>query len=182
MRKLILSMFLSLDGYIAGPGGEFAPPPWSDEVSRAWSGWASETGGHILYGRVNFEFNRGFWTSPDAEGMPEAPFMNATPKSVASRTLAGDLGWNGRAVADLAAEVERLKAQDGKDVLSFGGAGLAHSLIAADLVDEYRLMITPTLLGGGLRLFPDGVRRELELIEEQRLDVGSLIVRYARKG
>jgi dihydrofolate reductase len=181
MRKLILSMFMSLDGYIAGPGGEFVPPPWSDEVGREWSGWASETGGHILYGRINFEFNKGFWTSDEAKGMPETPFMNATPKTVASRTLKGDLGWNGRATSDLAAEVAQLKAQDGKDILSFGGAGLAYSLIAQDLVDDYRLMITPTLLGGGLRLFPDGVRRDLALVEEKRLDVGSLILRYAAK-
>lgn len=181
MRKLILSMFMSLDGYIAGPGGEFVPPPWSDEVGREWSGWASETGGHILYGRVNFEFNKGFWTSDEAKGMPETPFMNATPKSVVSRTLEGDLGWNGRAVSDLAAEVARLKAEPGKDILSFGGAGLAQSLIAQDLPDEYLLMITPSLLGGGLKLFPDGVRRDLELVESKTLDVGSLIVRYARK-
>ena len=180
MRKLILSMFMSLDGYIAGPGGEFVPPRWSDEVAREWSGWAKEAGGHILYGRVNFEFNKGFWTSDEAKDMPETGFMNATPKSVASRTLTGDLGWNGRAVADVAAEVARLKAQDGKDVLCFGGSSLAQSLIAQDLPDEYRLMVTPTLLGGGLRLFPDGVRRDLELVESQTLDVGSLIVRYAR--
>ena len=181
MRKLILSMFMSLDGYIAGPGGEFVPPPWSDEVEREWSGWASEAGGHILYGRVNFEFNKGFWTSAEAEGMPQTPFTNATPKTVASRSLTGDLGWNGHAVSDLAEAVARLKAQDGKPILSFGGAGLAHALIAQDLADEYRLMVTPTLLGGGLRLFPDGVRRELTLLDERRLDVGSLIVRYARK-
>jgi dihydrofolate reductase len=180
MRKLILSMFMSLDGYIEGPGGEFAPPPWSDEVGREWSGWASQTGGHILYGRVNFEFNKAFWTSDDAKGMPETPFMNAIAKSVASRTLSGDLGWNGHAAGDLAAEVARLKAEPGKDILSFGGAGLAHSLIAGDLVDEYRLMVTPTLLGGGKRLFPDGVRRDVKLVEEKRLDVGSLILRYAR--
>lgn len=179
MRKLILSMFMSLDGYIEGPDG-FVAPAWSDEVGREWSGWAREYGGHILYGRVNFEFNKGFWTSDDAKDMPEAGFMNRMPKSVASRTLTGDLGWNGRAVGDLAAEVARLKAEDGKDVLSFGGAGLAHSLIAQDLVDEYRLMVRPLLLGGGKRLFPDGVHRDLRLVEEKRLDVGALIVRYAR--
>jgi len=180
MRKLILSMFMSLDGYVEGPGGEFAPPPWSDDVGREWSGWATEAGGHILYGRANFEFNKAFWTSDEAKGMPQTPFMTATAKSVASRTLSGDLGWNGHAVGDLAAEVARLKALPGKDVLSFGGAGLAHSLIEQDLVDEYRLMITPVLLGGGKRLFPDGVRRDLKLVEDKRLDVGSVILRYAR--
>ena len=180
-RKLILAMFVSLDGYIAGPGGEFVPPPWSDDVARESPEWASENGGHILYGRVNFEFNKAFWTTNEAKGMPETPFMTDTAKSVASRTLKGDLGWKGHAVADLAAEVARLKAQPGKDILSFGGAGVAHSLIEQDLPDEYRLMITPSLLGGGLRLFPDGVRRDLELVESKALDVGSLIVRYARK-
>jgi dihydrofolate reductase len=140
-----------------------------------------ETGGHILYGRANFEFNKGFWTSPDAARMPQTEGMNRLGKSVISRTLTGDLGWNGHAAADLAAEVARLKSQPGKDILAFGGAGLAHSLVAADLPDEYRLMITPALLGGGKRLFPDGVRRELRLLESHALDVGSLIVRYAPK-
>ncbi|MBW8812147.1 MAG: dihydrofolate reductase [Caulobacterales bacterium] len=180
MRKLILSMFMSLDGYVEGPGGEFAPPPWSDDVAQKWSGWAMESGGHILYGRVNFEFNKGFWTSAEAAGMPQTEEMNRLPKSVMSRTQSGDLGWNGQAAGDLAAEVARLKALPGKDILSFGGAGLAHSLIAADLPDEYRLMITPQLLGGGKRLFPEGVRRELKLVESHVLDVGSVIVRYAR--
>ncbi|HET6970342.1 MAG TPA: dihydrofolate reductase family protein [Phenylobacterium sp.] len=180
MRKLILSMFVSLDGYIEGPGGEFAPPPWSDQVAEQWSGWAMENGGHILYGRVNFEFNKGFWTSPDAAGMPQAEDMNRLAKSVASRSLTGDLGWNGHAVGDVAAEVARLKAEPGKDILSFGGAGLAHSLIEQDLPDEYRLMVTPQLLGGGKRLFPDAVRRDLKLVESFALDVGSVILRYAR--
>jgi dihydrofolate reductase len=181
MRKLILSMFMSLDGYVEGPNGEFVPPAWSDQVAAKWSGWAMETGGHILYGRANFEFNKAFWTSADAAGMPQTEEMNRLPKSVMSRTLTGDLGWNGRAANDLAAEVARLKAEPGKDILSFGGAGLAHSLIAEDLPDEYRLMITPTLLGGGKRLFPDGVRRELTLVESHVLDVGSVILRYVRK-
>ncbi|WP_293675918.1 dihydrofolate reductase family protein [uncultured Phenylobacterium sp.] len=179
MRKLILSMFMSLDGYIEGPDG-FVQPAWSDEVAREWSGWAGENGGHLLYGRVNFEFNRGFWTSDEARDLPEREFMNSLSKSVASRTLTGDLGWNGRAVADVAAEVARLKAEDGKAILSFGGAALAHSLIAQDLADEYRVMVGPVLLGGGKRLFPEGVHRDLRLVESRRLDVGSLILRYER--
>ena len=181
MRKLILSMFISLDGYIAGPGGEFIQPPWSDEVAREWSGWAGENGGHLLFGRVNFEQMRDFWTSDDAKDLPETGFMNALPKTALSRTLSGDIGWNGRATADLAGEVARLKAEGGKDVLCFGGAGVSHALVAQDLADEYRLMIAPMLFGGGLSLFPEGVRRDLELVESQTLDVGSLIVRYAKK-
>jgi len=185
MRKLILSMVTSLDGYIEGPGGEFTPPPWSDEVEREWPEWGMEAGGLFLYGRVNFVFQREFWGAADtdpnspAAGISYAGTLNRAPKVMVSRTLTGDPGWNGRVLdGDLAEGVRALKAQPGKDIISFGGAGLAHSLIAADLVDEYRLMVTASLFGGGKRLFPDGVRQDLELVEFKRLDVGSLILGY----
>src|SRR3546814_9030483 len=71
MAKLVLSMFTSLDGYIEKPGGVFAPPAWSDDLERHWSGHALERAGHLLYGRTNFLFNKGFWGA--AETDPESP-------------------------------------------------------------------------------------------------------------
>jgi len=61
MRKLVLAMFTSLDGYVAGSKGEFIPPTWFDDLERDWSGYALARAGHLLYGRVNFLFNKGFW-------------------------------------------------------------------------------------------------------------------------
>ena len=188
MRKLLLSQVVSLDGFTTGPDGEFVPPPWSDQVAEEWSGWAMETGGVFLYGRANFVFQREFWgaaeTDPDspAAGIPYAKVLNAFPKVVVSRTLTGDPGWNARRIGgDLAADIAALKAEPGKDIVCFGGATLARSLGDLDLIDGYRLMIAPYLLGGGKRLFPEGVNRDFELTECKQTDVGSVIVSYARK-
>lgn len=188
MRKLVLAMFTSLDGYIAGPNDAFIPPQWSGDLERHWSGHALERAGHLLYGRVNFLFNKGFWEPADSDptspaaAIPHADAMNRLPKTVFSRSLAGDPGWNGTLVRDdLPGAVARLKETGEGDLYSFGGAGLAQSLIAHDLVDEYRLMITPDLFGGGKRLFEPGFPRlGLDLIETRPLDTGAVILHYRR--
>jgi dihydrofolate reductase len=188
MAKLVLSMFTSLDGYIEGPGGEFVPPAWSDDLERHWAGYALERAGHLLYGRVNFLFNKGFWslaeTDPNspAAGIPHAATMNRLPKTVVSATLTGDPGWNATLVqGDLAGAVARLKTTAAGDIYSFGGAGLANSLVALDLPDEYRVMVTPLLLGDGKRLFDPGLPRlTLSLIGVQPLDTGAVILHYRR--
>ncbi|MBW6396666.1 dihydrofolate reductase family protein [Roseomonas sp. HJA6] len=190
MADLVLSIFTSLDGYFTKPGGAFAPPPWSDEVEREWSLAALKRARHLLYGRVNFLFNKGFWspaeTDPSsmAAGISYAPLMNGLPKTVVSRTLTGDPGWNGRiAGPDLAAEVARLKREvTGGDIFAFGGGGLANSLLALDLVDEFWLLITPELYGSGDPFFRAG-RPEVRmtLTECRPLDVGSVILRYRRQ-
>jgi len=189
MRKLVLALFMSIDGYIAGPGGEFIGPEWSGDLERHWSGYSLERAGHLLYGRINFLFNKGFWepaaTDPNspAAGIPHAATMNRLPKTVVSRTLSADPGWNARlARGDLSSTVAELKQTAAGDIFSFGGAGLAQSLIARDLIDEYRLMITPNLLGDGLRLFAPGFeRRQLKLLESKQLDTGAVIVHYERR-
>jgi dihydrofolate reductase len=184
MAKLVLAMFMSLDGYVAGPNGEFVPPPWSTEVGEAWANHNLKNAGHLIYGRANFEFNKAHWTSPAAARQPETEMMNRLPKTVVSRTLSGDPGWNAVLVADdLPAVVRGLKKSVTEgDIYSFGGAGLAENLIRQDLVDEYYLMVTPNLLGDGKRLFAAGIAKgELELIQARRLDIGSIILHYRRK-
>ncbi|HET8727606.1 MAG TPA: dihydrofolate reductase family protein, partial [Alphaproteobacteria bacterium] len=123
-------------------------------------------------------------TDPDspAAGIPHAATMNRLPKTVVSTTLSGDPGWNATVVKDdLAGAVSRLKAGATGDVYSFGGAGLANSLVALDLVDEYRLMVTPGLLGDGKRMFEGGLPRiALDLIEAKPLDTGAVILHYRR--
>jgi dihydrofolate reductase len=188
VRKLVLSMFVSLDGYIAGPNGEFIGPQWSGDLERHWSGYALERAGHLLYGRVNFLFNKGFWepaatdANSPAAAIPHAATMNRLPKTVVTRTLAGDPGWNGRvARGELSSAVAELKQTAAGDIFSFGGAGLAQSLIERDLIDEYRVMITPGLLGGGLRLFAPGFERQpLQLLGSRQLDTGAVILHYQR--
>ena len=188
MAKLILSMFMSLDGYIEPPAG-FEPPPWSKDVEAKWSQAALAGAGHLIYGRVNFLFNKAFWSA--AETDPASPAatisyaatMNRLPKTVASRMLTGDPGWNARIVAqDLPGAVAALKRETQGDIFCFGGAGLANSLVALDLVDEFRLMVTPLLFGDGKRLFGPGRRRlAIRHVETAPTDVGSVILRYARE-
>jgi dihydrofolate reductase len=188
MAKLVLSMFTSLDGYIEKPGGEFVPPAWSDDLSEHWSGYALSRAGHLLYGRTNFLFNKGFWSAADtdpqspAAGIDYAGTMNRLPKTVFSTTLTGDPGWNATLVKDdLAGAVNRLKAEAPGDLYLFGGAGIANSLVALDLPDEYRLMVTPTLFGDGKWLFEPGrPHLALTLIEAKPLDTGAVILHYRR--
>ena len=188
MAKLVLSMFISLDGYIEGPGGEFVPPAWSDEVEQHWSGHSLARAAHLIYGRTNFEFNKGFWSAAEtdpqspAAGISYAATMNRLPKTVVSSTLTGDPGWNGTVAGpDLSGAVARLKQSVTGDIYSYGGAGVANSLMALDLVDEYRLMVTPVILGGGKRLFDSGLPRlALKLIESKPLDTGAVILHYLR--
>ena len=139
MAKLVLAMFISVDGYIEGPNGQFVPPAWSNDFERHWPGYALANAGHLVYGRTNFLFNRDFWsaaeTDPDspAAAISHAPAMNRLPKTVISRTLSGNPGWNATLVKeDLAGAIGRLKLEGGKDVYAFGGAGLANSLIRLD--------------------------------------------------
>ncbi|RJF90364.1 dihydrofolate reductase family protein [Sphingomonas cavernae] len=186
MGKLVVSVFTSLDGYIEPESG-FEGPAWSDDLDRNWSGHALERARHIVYGRVNFEFNRDFWsaadTDPDspAAGISYASTMNGLPKTMFSRTLTGDPGWNGTIARDIAETIAKLKREVDGDIFAFGGASLSSALIAADVVDEIMIMILPVLWGGGRRMFElKHARQELELIESRQLDTGAMLMRYAR--
>ena len=187
MRQVILAMFMSLDGYFAGPGGEFIPPPMSDDLSRHWSDANVEDAGTLLYGRVSFEFNSQFWPSLEAD--PTTPNatrtfarrMNDLPKVVFSTTLK-EVGWNARVVgANVAGAVEALRHEPGKDMVLIAGADLASSFMKLDLIDVYRILITPTLLGEGIPLFRGGFDvRPLELMRHQALDSGAMVLEYRR--
>lgn len=187
MAKVVLSMFMTLDGYFAGQGGEFIPPAWSQGM-EAWALEAMQQSGHFLYGRINFEFNKGFWeaakTDPDspAASVSYAGDMNSKPKTVFSRTLKGDPGWNASLVSeDIPGAVARLKTTNEKDLFLFGGATLARSFIDLDLVDEYRLLVTPVIQGAGERLFGVGTRHsDLTFLESRPIDTGAVLLRYRR--
>lgn len=188
MRKVILAMFISLDGYIEGPKGEFVPPAWSDDLQRHWADDNVDRAGLLLYGRRNFEFNAGFWQPAETDANNPASFrafasrMNALPKLCFSRTLS-TVDWNGRLVRDdIAGEIARLKQEPGKDMMMFGGADIARFFIGLDLFDEYRIMVTPTLLGDGKRLFDGGYeRRQLQHTDTRQMDTGAVILTYERK-
>ena len=184
MRKLIYSMGVSLDGYIAGPGGEFDWAAPDEELHRFHNEQTRELGAHLLGRRLYEEMV--YWETADEQ--PSAPehalefarIWKALPKIVFSNTL-DEVEGNTRLARDgLAEEVARLKEQPGKD-LAVGGAGLASTLIELGLVDEYRLFVSPVVLGGGTPYFPALEERiDLELVETRTFGSRVVYVRYQR--
>jgi dihydrofolate reductase len=184
MRKLIYSFGVSLDGFIAAPDGDIDWSAPDEELHRFHNQQARELGAEI-YGRRLYEVMRFWETVEEDPATPEhmlefARIWKQTPKIVFSRTLERVEG-NFRLVRDDAAEeVARLKQEPGKD-LAVGGAGLASTFIKAGLVDEYRLFVSPVILGGGTPYFPPlDERINLELLETRTFGSRVVYVRYRR--
>ena len=182
MNKLIYSFGVSLDGFIAGPEGEFDWSAPDEELHRFHNEQARDLGAH-LYGRRLWEVMRSWQTMDEDPEAPEpivefAKIWKATPKIVFSRTLESVEG-NARLVREgLAEEVARLKAEAGGD-LAVGGAGLASSCVQLGLVDEYRLFVNPVVVGGGTSFFPALKERiDLELVETKTFGSRVVYLRY----
>jgi dihydrofolate reductase len=184
MRKLIYSMGVSLDGYIAGPDGTFDWSMPDEEQHRVHNEQMRELGGHLC-GRRLYETMR-VWDDVDERSAPGETALEftriwrATPKFVFSATL-DEVGPNATLVREEAvAEVRRLKQEPGGP-LAVGGAGLAATLVRADLVDEYSLFVNPVVVGGGTPFFPpfEG-KLELDLLETRTFGSRVVNVRYAR--
>jgi dihydrofolate reductase len=158
-------------------------PFFDPETMGPVIGETMETTGALLFGRRTWQTMAAAW--PERAGDPFADRMNEIPKYVASRTLTpADLTWNNTTLLfpdDAIGEVAKLRAQDGPDLQVMGSPSLASQLISNDLVDEYRLMIEPIVLGGGKRLFPeDGTARALELVSVKTSATGVQICTYRR--
>jgi len=169
MRRLVLKMSMTLDGYVAGPNGEM---DWAQRTAhpdgKAWVGQTLEEAGAHVLGRRLYESFVGYWpTSAD----PLAPLTNSIPKIVFSRSPDREIptapGWEDPRVlgTDLTADIETLKAEPGKDLLVQGGVSFARSLVQLALIDEYRLVVHPIVLGSGKALFQDADPLDLELID-----------------
>jgi dihydrofolate reductase len=180
MRKLIYSMNPSLDGFIAGPDGDFSWAAPDAELHRFHNERVRELGGHLL-GRRLYETMVYWETSEDPPGSPGHEFAaiwRALPKVVFSNTLEKVEGNTRLASDGVAEEVTRLKAQPGKD-LAVGGAGLASACVKLGLVDEFRLFINPAVVGGGTPFFPALEERiDLELVETRTFGSRVVYVRY----
>jgi dihydrofolate reductase len=190
---IILSDFMSLDGVVQSPGGReedtdggFAHGGWSmpyfdPEAMGPVIGEGLSTTDALLFGRRTWQTMAAAW--PARAGDPFADRMNEIPKYVASRTLTqDDLTWSGSTLLspeDAIGAVRELREREGKGLQVMGSPSLAGQLVEHDLVDEYRLMIEPILLGGGKRLFPDdGQARPLELVSTTTAGTGVLICTY----
>lgn len=175
-RKLAATMFVSLDGVVESPH-EWSFPYWNDEIGKfkLQETMASDA---LLLGRVTYEGFAAAWPSrKDPEGFADR--FNSMPKYVASRTLT-KLEWNNSHLlgGDLATAVSQLKGEPGQDIVIHGSPGLIRSLAPRDLIDEYRLLVYPILLGRGKRLFDDTTRANLKLVESKAFDTGVVRLVY----
>ena len=186
MRKVIVSEFVSLDGVVEDPGGSEK----SKHGGWTWGYWNDEIGkfkldeifatGALLLGRVTYEGFAAAWPSmKDEQGFADQ--MNSLPKHVVSRTLE-KLDWNNsrQVKGNIAEEVSRLKQQPGGDILIFGSGELVRELMQHDLIDEYRLLVYPVVLGSGKRLFGDEIDKKLKLVGTKPFSSGVVLLRYQR--
>jgi dihydrofolate reductase len=184
MRKIIVSEFMTLDGVMEDPGGS---------EKKKYGGWAFKfergpegdkfkldeirDSGALLLGRITYQGFAEAWPSRTGEF---ADLMNGMPKYVVSTTLKRP-AWNNSSVIsqNIAEEVSRLKDLPGKDILIAGSARLVQTLMPHNIIDEYRLMVYPVLLGEGKRLFDGGSDMQaLRLVESKPVGEGVLILVY----
>jgi dihydrofolate reductase len=184
MRKLIYSMGVSLDGFIAGPNGEIDWGAPDEERHRFHNEETRELGAHLCGRRLYEEMV--YWeTAHEKPGISEtelefARIWKKLPKIVFSGSLEHVEGNARLAREGVAEEIAELKEQPGKD-LAIGGAGLASDAIKLDLIDEYRLFVSPVVLGGGTPYFPALEERiSLELVETRTFGSRVVYVRYRR--
>jgi dihydrofolate reductase len=184
MRKIVVSEFVSLDGVMEDPGGAegFQHGGWTFQFGSAeqeqWKAEELFKADALLLGRRIYRGFAAAWpTMPGTVAYGER--MNSLPKYVASTTLS-DMTWNATLIrGDLAEALSRLKQEDGQDILMFGSGQLVHTLHALGLIDEYRLMVFPVVLGSGKRLFPDGGEKQtLKLVESKPFPSGVVVLTY----
>ncbi|MEP7188862.1 MAG: dihydrofolate reductase family protein [Roseiflexaceae bacterium] len=173
MRRVVVTEFVSLDGVIENPA--WTAPYWNDEIAKfkADEMLASDA---LLLGRVTYEGFAAAWPGRTDEGADQ---MNNLPKYVVSTTL-DKLEWNNSRLikGNVVEELTKLKQQDGRDLLVYGSATLVQTLIQHDLVDRYRLLIYPVVVGKGKRLFKEDTIATLKLLEAQSLNSGVVALIY----
>jgi dihydrofolate reductase len=193
--RLTLHMFVTLDGVLQSPGapdedpsegfeyGGWLVPYADDDMAQAMAGFFDEADAFLL-GRRTYELFAAFWPQVTDPDDPIASRLNSLPKYVASRTLE-DVSWEGSTLlkGDVAKEVAELKGKPGRELQVHGSGGLAQTLMQHDLIDEYRLLTYPVVLGKGKRLFADGAKPvALNLIDHKTTSTGVSIDVYRPAG
>ncbi len=173
MRRLVVTEFISLDGVIENPMWTF--PYWNDEIAN-FKGEESEASDALLLGRVTYEGFAAAWPNSKDEG---ADYFNGVRKYVVSTTL-DRADWNNSMLIkdNVIEEINKLKQQDGKDIIVHGSGRLIQTLMKHDLVDSYRLLVYPLVLGKGQRLFEEGTTAKLRLVESRPFSSGANALIY----
>src|SRR5215211_3106784 len=182
MRKVVAVELVSLDGVMESPE-EWAFSYSNDEMEEAnASGMAASDA--LLMGRVTYEQMAAYWPNQPG-GVPMVDYINSVPKYVVSTTLEEPLEWNNSTMieGDVAEEVSRLKQQPGRDILIGGSGELVNTLMGHDLIDEYRLMVFPVVVGSGKHLFGEGsATKTLQLEETKTFASGVVVLSYTPAG
>jgi dihydrofolate reductase len=191
MRKVIVNEWMSFDGVVQSAGadddtsGGFAYGGWHipyfDETAQEWVADGYADAGGFLFGRRTYELLASYWPHAKPEEAPVAEPLNKLPKYVASTTLEPPLSWQNATLLprDVADGIRSLKEEDGGDLHAIGSTQLVQSLLKDDLVDAFRLMIDPLVLGGGKRFLPDdGVKRAMELVDSTVTSTGAILATY----
>lgn len=176
MRKVIAAEYVTLDGVTEG--AEWTVPFWTDDLAAIQHKLLFESDA-LLMGRVTYQGMSQAWPkSKDENGFAER--MNSLPKFVPSRTL-HELEWNATLIeGDVAEEVTRLKNLSGQHLLIYGSSVLVQYLMKHGLIDEYRLMVFPIVLGHGKRLFGEGTEVTLQLVDSKALASGVVVQTYKK--
>ncbi len=181
MRKVFMFNLVSLDGYFEGPNRDIS---WHN-VDAEFNEYAVDMLNSVdtlLFGRVTYELMANYW--PTADAMKNDPIvaekMNSLPKIVFSRTLDKVEWQNTRLVKDnIAEEIQKLKKQSGKDMVILGSGSIVSALAPLGVIDEYRIMVNPVVLGSGKSLFK-GIkdRLNLELLKTRTFKSGNVLLFY----
>lgn len=185
MRKVTMFNLMTVDGYLAGEGGDISWHHVDDEFHELAIA-ASNSGNTLLFGRVTYELMARFWTSPEAMRTDPivAAGMNRSEKIVFSRTL-HRADWNNTRLVkdDLVGEVRRLKEGAGRDLTVLGSGSIVTQLAQAGLIDEYDILVNPLVLGRGTPLFKGITERiDLKLIRSWAFRNGNVLLSYAPAG
>jgi dihydrofolate reductase len=179
-RKLVVFNMITLDGFFEGPNQDIS---WHnvDEEFNEFAIQQLQTIGAILFGRVTYEGMASYWPTDAAlaDDAEVAGKMNSIPKIVFSKTLA-KASWNNTTLlkGDLAQEIGRLKQQPGKDLFIFGSGNLTANMTRLGLVDEYRLIVNPVVLGNGTPMFQPGELLKLKLLQAKPFKSGNVLLIY----
>lgn len=178
MRKIVVFNYISLDGFIAGPNGEIDWFAWDDETAQ-YSKELADSFDTMLFGRVTYELMAGYWPTVTTEDPIITENMNNSSKIVFSRTL-DKADWNNtRLVREiLPEEISKMKQQPGKDMVIFGSGSIVAHLTQLDLIDDYRMLVNPVILGSGIRQFSDKNTTQLKLVESKTFTIGLVMLHY----
>ncbi|MDP4216510.1 MAG: dihydrofolate reductase family protein [Bacteroidota bacterium] len=188
MRKLVLFMHVSLDGFASDASSGLGWISYDGELQQ-YADAIVATVGSPVYGRVTYELMAGYWPkelenpNADERSKAHAQWVDKATKFVFSRTMK-KADWNNTIVINdnIAEEINKLKQQPGKDLVIFGSPGLAHSFMELDLIDEYQLTLNPVLLGGGKPIYQNiKSKTNLKLIKATPLKSGVVGLHYSRR-